>query len=474
MFGTLYLISEWIIRIVMVPMATRRRQPVAALAWLAVIFALPWPGLVLYLFLAGTGLGKRRAKRHAALIETMRSVDRLALTRDFAVRPEIAVEHQALINVAMNMAGRPILAGHWADLIADTDEMIDYLVRDIDAAEHHVHLLFYIYRDDATGRRVAEALARAEQRGVQCRVLVDAAGSRRLIGSLPRYFAEHGIECHWVLPVNPIRSRLARVDLRNHRKLAVIDGRIAYTGSQNIVDANYGHDDMAWHDLMIRLTGPAVTHLQTVFLEDWYSTTDDVLEDPNLLCVPKLPGEGDISVQVVPSGPIYPTDALQNLVVQAIYSAQRRLILTSPYFVPDEPALLALKVAVMRGAQVDLVVPCRCDHPVVTAAGRAYFDELLEAGVNIHLYRDGLLHSKTMTVDDAFAMIGSANFDIRSFNLNFELNLLLYGPAITAKLRFLQQHYIQQSDPLTLASWRRRSHGQVMLDDAAKLLSPLL
>ncbi|MHB1156422.1 MAG: cardiolipin synthase [Phycisphaerales bacterium] len=474
MFGTLYLISEWIIRIVMVPVATRRRQPVGALAWLAVIFALPWLGLVVYLLFAGTGLGRQRAKRHAAVVEAMKSVDRLALTRDFAVRPEIAAEHQALINVAMNMAGRPILSGHSADLIADTDVMIERLIADIDAAEHHVHLLFYIYRDDATGRRVAEALALAERRGVQCRVLVDAAGSRRLIGALPRFFAANKIEFHRVLPVNPIRSRLARVDLRNHRKLAVIDGRIAYTGSQNIVDANYGHDDLAWHDLMVRLTGPAVTHLQTVFLEDWYSTTDDVLEDPAMIRVPALPGEGDVSVQVVPSGPIYPTDALQNLVVQAIHSAQRRLILTSPYFVPDEPALLALKVAVMRGARVDLVVPAGCDHPVVTAAGRAYFDELLEAGVNIHLYRDGLLHSKTMTVDDAFAMIGSANFDIRSFNLNFELNLLLYGPAITAKLRFLQQQYIEQSDALTLASWRRRAGWRTMIDNAAKLLSPIL
>ena len=471
-FSAIYLISEWCIRLAMVPVVVRRRSPAAATSWLVVIFALPWVGLVLYLLIGRMRLGKYRAARHAEMTEAVQTVDRLSLTARFHVRPEISDAHRPIINLAMNSGGLPIVGGNEVDLIPHTDAFINALIADIESAEHHVHILCYIIRDDATGQRVTEALIAAEQRGVQCRVLYDAVGSARTIGRLPTVMRKAGIDVHDILPVNPLRRSFARIDLRNHRKLIVIDGQIAYTGSQNIVDADYGTRDLTWFDLMARVTGPAASHLQLVFLQDWYYVTDSVLDEPAIMPEPITPGEA--ALQVVPSGPSMPTERFENLVVEAITHARRHLIITTPYFVPDEPTLRGLKLAVMRGATVDLVVPQRIDQYLVGAASRSYFTELLDAGVNIHRFTGGLLHSKTMTVDDAFGMVGSANFDIRSFRLNFELNLMMYGPQPTARLRFIQQGYMNEANKLDRKSWKQRPAPRQLAEDVARLFSPLL
>jgi cardiolipin synthase len=303
-------------------------------------------------------------------------------------------------------------------------------------------------------------------------VLVDAVGSRRFMSTLGQGLRRRGVACHEIMPVNPIRRRFARVDLRNHRKLFVIDGRVAYTGSQNIVDPDYGRRGMAWHDVMLRVRGPAVLHLQLVFLEDWSVAADAEPDVEGLLEPVEL--VGGVAMQVAPSGPTYPSEWFSNLLVEAIHRANRHLLITTPYFVPDEPSLLALKLAVMRGARVELVLPAQTDHPVVEAAGRSYYRELLDAGVIIHQFSAGLLHTKSMTVDDAFALVGSANFDVRSFQLNFELNVLLFDAEIVGRLRFMQQHYISQAHTIDPAAWRRRRWHQTLPDNLAMLLSPLL
>lgn len=472
MFSTIYLVSEWVIRLVMIPVVTRRRAPTSALSWLAVIFAIPWPGLALYGVFGAHRLGRARAQRRRAVVQSMPDLDRLAAAAGHVERPELTDAQQPLINIAMNMGAMPILGGNETELLARTENVIDRLVDDIDHARRHVHLLFYIYRDDQTGRRLADALCRAAARGVDCRVLVDAVGSWRVVGSLPQRFDDAGVRFALALPVNPIRRKFARIDLRNHRKLAVIDGRVGYAGSQNIVDPDYGTKRLAWHDLMLRFTGPAVLHLQRVFLEDWHTEHGELPAGPDILPNPQRAGEA--TIQVVPSGPTYPVESFQHLVIEALNSVRRRLIITTPYFVPDEASLLALKLAVMRGARVDLVVPRQIDHPLVAAAMASYYAELLEAGVQVHVFRDGLLHSKSITVDDAVALVGSANFDIRSFHLNFELNLLLFGPRPTGELRFIQQHYIDQSHPLDLHAWQNRPAWRATVENMARLLSPLL
>ncbi|MBN2376189.1 MAG: cardiolipin synthase, partial [Sedimentisphaerales bacterium] len=353
-----------------------------------------------------------------------------------------------------------------------TEEVVESLVRDIDEAQEHVHLLFYIIADDETGRKVAEALMRAAKRGVKCRVLADAVGSRGMFGGLGERMRQVGVEVREALPVGLFRRRMARIDLRNHRKVAVIDGRIGYAGSQNIVDASYGRKDMLWHDLMVRLRGPVVLELQAVFVGDWYFEAEQVLEDDEVFPEPEVAGK--VSAQTLPSGPNYPTENYQRMVVAALYAAAERVVITTPYFVPDESFMQAMETAVLRGVEVELILPRKSDMVLVNAASRAYFDDLLEAGVRIFLYDDGLLHAKTMSIDDKIAFIGSGNFDIRSFELNFEVNLLFYGSEVTGQLKALQQEYLSRSVKVTQHRWSTRPMMQKVVQNVAKLLSPLL
>jgi cardiolipin synthase len=261
--------------------------------------------------------------------------------------------------------------------------------------------------------------------------------------------------------------------LRNHRKLAIVDGRVAYTGSQNVVRADYGKKGVGeWRDLMVRIDGPSVNHLQAVFLEDWEFETGEFLDGQEYFPPPEP--HGSTALQVVPSGPNSPTRALRDLAIEALNSARRRVVIITPYFVPDEALLVALRLAVTRGVLVDLIVPRRGDQRLPESAGQYFFDELLQEGVRVHLHRYGLLHVKAMTADDEFAMLGTANFDVRSFYLNFELNLLSYDANLNGLLRFYAAQCIQESEQLELDRWRSRGWLQRWGAQAAKLFSPLL
>ncbi|MGW8257627.1 MAG: cardiolipin synthase, partial [Thermoguttaceae bacterium] len=447
-------VSEWIIRVVMLFEVPRRRAPQSAMAWLLVIFLEPWIGLFFYWLIGSHRLPRRRIKEHDKILRRLQRVhDRLA-SQPHIIRPQLGDRAMEAVKLAEHLGYMPIMDGNSVELIAQTDDFIDRLVSDIDAAKDHVHLLFYIFVDDSTGRRVAEALYRAVSRGVRCRVLADGVGSRPLFKRLGKEMIAQGVDLREALPVGLFRRRMARLDLRNHRKLAVIDGRVGYTGSQNIVDAGYGHKDLAWHDLMVRLTGPIILELQSVFISDWYFETEKVLDAEEFFPGPTV--DGAIAVQTLPSGPSYPTENYQRMVVAAIHAAERMVTITTPYFVPDEAFLQAVQTAVLRGVRVELIVPYRVDHKLVGAAGRSYYDDLLDMGVIVYLYKQGLLHAKTMCVDDSIAFIGSSNFDIRSFALNFEINLLFYGAEVAAKLRSQQQRYIDLSFQLTAEEWKKR------------------
>lgn len=473
-----YRIAEWGVCLLMVPVILRRRfAPVTSLAWLSIIFFLPEVGVVIYLLVGDSRLGRRRVRMHRKVIASMHTDQRLAYLGDRSEKPQLNTAHRPMILQAERIGGMGILGGNHVDLLAEPREMVDRLVGDIDAAQHHAHLLFYIFSPDSTGQRVVDALIAATRRGVKCRVLVDAVGSRQLFGfrqrGLIRRLKDSGVQIQRALPASPLRRRLARLDLRNHRKLAVIDGRIAYAGSQNIVDADYGHNRSApWIDLSGRFTGPIVGQLQAVFLEDWAFEMDQTLQEDNIF--PGLESAGPVYAQTVPTGPTQESVALLRMAIAAINASQQKVFITSPYFIPDEPTMLALAMAADRGVQVNIVVPTRSDHPLVSAAGRAYFDTLLDAGVHIHQHAQGLLHAKTITVDDEFALLGSSNFDIRSFYLNFEINVLLYGQEVTQKVRSAQIRYLSESTPIDPDRWRRRPATQRFLDSAAVLLSPLL
>lgn len=468
-------IFEWVTRLVMTVVVLRRRfSPVTSLAWLTLIFFLPEVGLVVYLLVGVSYLGRRRARSHQAMLGSKQLPERVAELEAFATRPAIEPEQRNMIVQAERISGNPIIGGNTVELLPMSGDIFGRLIEDIDAAQHHVHLLYYIFWPDEVGNRICDALQRAAKRGVTCRLLADSAGSRPLFRSMQyQMLISAGVQVQAALPVAPWRRKLARIDLRNHRKIAVIDGNVAYTGSHNIVEEDYGHKVAGkWVDLSGRFTGPVVSQLQMVFLEDWAFETGQRLEDDSLF--PLSQATGAVSAQVVPTGPNHEAETFRRVLVAALNAANRKIIITTPYLVPDEPTTLALAMAVDRGVQVMVVVPHKSDHMLVAAAGRWYFEQLLDAGVEIYLYDDGMLHAKTITVDDAFGLLGSANIDIRSFYLNFELSVLLYGSEVTAHLRFAQQRYLQQSKQLDLETWRQRPVVNQYLESAAALLSPLL
>lgn len=464
--------AQWIIPIAMVPVAAHGHSPVGALAWLLFIFFKPWAGLILY-FLFGTNLVMRRlTKSYCQRLREVRSFSDLAIMEPhvFGLSSE-QTEHR-LAKMTERLACMPILQGNEVEFIDNGFAVIDRMIADIGKARDHVHLLFYIFNDDEVGRRVAEALAGAAARGVPCRVVVDAFGSRSLNGSLGEWMVKRGIDFQTLMSINPFRRHLTRLDLRNHRKLAVIDGTIAYTGSMNIETKDYDQGRAeAWHDLMVRVTGPVVMQLQLVFGEDWYLATDKLLEGPGIY--PVLERGGTVPMQAVPTGPMDPTTVLRDLLIAAVSGARERIIITSPYFIPDESLRVALHLASLRGVSVELVIPFNADHPVVGAVARAHFECLIDGGVNIYFHR-GVLHAKTMSVDDEVSLVTTANFDRRSLFLHSELSLFLYGREVTARLRDLQSKYIAHSDKVDPARWKRRSVIRRSRDEILKLLSPVL
>jgi cardiolipin synthase len=450
----------------------QRRAPQSAMAWLLVIFFVPWPGLILYWLIGSHRLPKRRIREHNEILERLEAVHRRLEQEPHIAQPQLGPRAMEAVKLAERLGYMPILDGNNVELIAQTDEFIGRLVADIDQARHHVHLLFYIFANDSTGRRVADALYRAVARGVKCRVLADGVGSRPFFKRLGKEMIARGVELREALPVGLFRRRMARLDLRNHRKVVVIDGRVGYTGSQNIVDAGYGHKDLAWHDLMVRLIGPIIMELQAVFVSDWYFETEEALDGDEFFPAPLE--SGAIAVQTLPSGPSYPTENYQRMVVAAIHSAEWHVTITTPYFVPDEAFLQAMQTAILRGVKVEVIVPRRVDQKLVGAAGRAYFDDLLDMGASLYLYDEGLLHAKTMCIDDSISFIGSSNFDIRSFALNFEINLLFYGQHVAEQLRAQQKKYIEKSFQLTAENWGKRPAVKKLFQNVAKLVSPLL
>jgi len=308
--------------------------------------------------------------------------------------------------------------------------------------------------------------------------MADAVGSKALLrGARIKTLRDAGVEVVAALPTGFPRSLFVRADLRNHRKIAVIDDRVGYTGSQNLVDPAFFKQDAGvgqWVDAMVRVEGPGVPVMAGLFLHDWSLETGEPLELPPPETLSGLEIDSASVVQVVPSGPGARPEAIHQLLLTTMFQARRELVITTPYFVPDESIATALISAATRGVEVTLVVPERNDSLLVRYASAAYFDDLMTAGVRVARFRDGLLHTKSITMDGAFSVFGSVNLDMRSLWLNFEISLFVYDAEFTRCLRALQQSYIDRSDCLELEPWRERGAGRRLAEDALRLASPLL
>ncbi len=463
----LYLLSEWAVRFIMLVYVPQRRSPAAARTWLLLIFLLPWPGFLLYAIIG-------RIKFPAWRVARQRTVSGMILEWQgrHPLPAPTSVHGGRVPELVLALGDFRPLEGNTVELLPDYDASILRLVEAIDGARQSVHLLYYIFADDDRGGRVVEALLRARARGVECRVLVDAVGSRKFaLVELLKKLLDAGIPAHEALPAGIFRRNAARFDLRNHRKVAVIDNCVGFTGSQNLVNPGFvpGYPN---EELVARVTGPAVIQLQAVFLEDWYFETGDLPANPDALEMP-VPTGGS-AAQVLPSGPGYERENAQELLVHLFHLAQRRIVITTPYFVPDVPFLQALRTAVRRGVEVRLVVAKPVDKWVMGLAQRSYFDELLSAGVHIHLYRPHFLHAKHVSIDDDIAIVGSVNMDIRSFALNAEVALVVYDPAVVTAMRTVQERYFADSVELTSEAWAQRPLWLRVAQNTARLGDSLL
>ena len=448
------------------------REPAARLAWVIVIVAAPVLGSVAYLLLGETRVRRRRLGRAVEERLPRPPVD------EAAVSATENMIHSAPFKLARSVNQLSPGGGNRATLAADSNAAIDAMVADVDAALTSVHLGTYIWLADGNGLKIKDALVRAANRGVAVRCLADALGSRAFIrSSYWRELRHSGVEARRALPFGNILRTLVRgrLDLRNHRKAMVVDNRIAWVGSQNLADPEFRIKPRfaPWVDIMTRWEGPIARDCQFLFVSDWMSEGgEDIAQCLTEGDAPKR--RGDIIAQAIGTGPIMAYDAMPACFAELIHSARDELVVTTPYFVPDEQLLYALVTAARRGVRTTIVLPRRNDSLFVAEASRSYYSDLIKAGASIFEFRPGLLHAKTMVVDGCVGLIGSANLDRRSFELNFENNILFADAAFAAIIRARQDDYIAQSDPVTIADVRDFGIGRRLAQNFFAMLGPLL
>lgn len=474
LLGHLLIFTVLAVRVLM-----RRRPTGVSLAWLLVIALLPVLGPVWYLLVGERHLGQRRAARSRALLKTFESWLK-RLPEDCLVEPaRLSGLALAVNRLSQGLIGLPALSGNQMTIYAAADEILRTIIGDIERARSTCHLEFYIWNPGGLADAVAEALLGAAARGVRCRVLLDGVGSREFFESRwPDVLRGGGVELVEALPASLLRAAIQRIDLRLHRKIVVIDGEVAYTGSLNLVDPRFFKEDAGvgqWVDAMVRLEGPAVQVLNAIFIWDWEVETNERLSELIILSdVKPLTPVGSACVQVVPSGPGFTSGVIHELLIQAIYAACAEIAITTPYFVPDDAILSALVNAARRGLEVTIILPREVDSWLVRHASRACFEELLDAGVRIYGFGGGLLHTKSVLIDGQVAFFGTVNLDMRSFWLNFEVTLLVYDDNFGARLRILQKSYQKDSEPVSRRALTNRSLGERLLDHIALLWGPLI
>lgn len=470
-FLVIWKIVAWVIRVVMLLIVPDRRPPAQARAWLFFILLFPVPGLVAY-HVFGRAYQPRRLAllRERITLRLNRAIEQWT-DRSKAEHPPLPDHLQGIPALVERLGGFSVLLGNSLEILDTHPESEDALVADIDAAEDHVHLLYFIFRADAAGQRIAAACKRAVQRGVRCRILIDAVGGKSGLRELAPSMREAGIEVIEMLPVGFFRKNTARFDLRNHRKIAVFDGRIGHIGSANIIEPVRRRSRKA-EEIVARVRGPIVAQLQVVFLSDRYLELEEKIESAPLF--PEPDTDGTVHAQVLPSGPVFDFSHTRKTVTTLVHNAKRRVTITTPFFVPDSSYINAFQSAALRGVEVNIIVPSDTDNPFTTLAQESFFEQLLLAGVRVHTFQPAFLHTKLITVDGEIGMVGSANMDIRSLDLNREVSMLIYDPGVVARLEAIERRYLGECREIGLDEWIRRPRLRRYLQNFARLFDSFL
>lgn len=462
--GTLLLI-RWVV-------LTHKQQPGVTIAWILTIVLIPILGGVLYLFFGINRVERRKAGKLAATRTAADSLPHLHLD-DTGPPIELNAVQQPLMRLAASACGTISTPGNRIELLTDTNIAMRRIEEAILAARESIHLEYYIWKPDQIGLRIRDLLIERAQTGVKVRFLYDSLGSLSLNRRFLKPMREAGIAVASFLPGQSLRERWS-LNLRSHRKIVVVDGRVGFTGGMNIGDEYLGRNRRLgfWRDTHLRLVGPTVLQLQQVFVEDWYYATGEDLTDP--ACFPSPEERGDVVAQVVSGGPVGEVRTFHALMFAAINTARQRVTLATSFFVPTEALVMALETAAIRGVDVRLLVPGRSMYPWTIYAGRSYYDPLLRAGVKIAEYRRGILHSKTLTIDGCWSLVGSPNFDARSLLLNFEVGVAIFDPRIAEEL---ERHYeadLAHARIIHLEERRRQRARHILSENVCRLFSPVL
>ncbi|TFD24907.1 cardiolipin synthase [Cryobacterium sp. TMS1-13-1] len=472
----LALIVDFSVRVVAIIVVPRNRRPMSGMAWLLTIFFIPYLGVLLFLLIGYRTLPKKRRLMQDEINQFIQgSTAGMELVRRDHPWPSWL---ESVVELNRNLGAMPLVGDNTASLINDYQLSFDTMIADIDLAKKYVHVEFYILSLDHTTAPFFDALERAHRRGVSVRVLMDHIQSMRKPGfrQTKKRLTDAGVDWELMLPVQPFKGKWQRPDLRNHRKLLIVDGLVGFMGSQNIIDRTYNmrkniRRGLKWKDFMTRLEGPIVSGLGAIFITDWYSETNELLTR-DIEPVHPRPVTDALDCQVVPSGPGFKGENNLRLFLALLYYAQDRIIITSPYFVPDESIMYAITTAVQRGLHVELFVSEIGDQAVVYHAQRSYYEELLTAGVHIYMYNAPyILHAKHFTIDDEVAVVGSSNMDQRSFSLNMEVSLMVRGRSFVRNLRAMEDENRLNSRELTLEEWRKQPLRSTILDNLARLTS---
>ena len=454
------------------------RRPVGvAFAWFLIVILIPILGISLYVLIGERPVGRKLTRK---IIRMNREYEKITETmrQEFAVdRQKLPAEGRALSLLAESKNGSPVVAGNKIELHTNSLKILQNFIDEINNAKKSLHLEFYIWALGGDADRVCEALIAASQRGVACRVLLDSLGSKDWFKSpWPARFRKAGIEVTEALPIQIGRFQFRRADLRLHRKIFVIDGSAVWTGSMNLVDPRTFKQDSGvgeWVDAMVRIEGPVAAQFELTFAFDWS------VDNPNITNFrdrepPASPHAGGAIAQEFSSGPVYRDDILYQVLLSAIMDAREELVITTPYFGPDDGLIQALMAAAARGVKVTLIVPKLNDSRLVAWSSKSFYEDLMNSGVTIAEFHGGLLHTKSLLIDKRIAIFGSVNFDQRSLRLNFEISLIVYNNEFCAKLEKLIESYLAESDYVDPKVWAKRPAWRRYLENAAHLTSPLL
>lgn len=455
----------------------QNRNPVSTIGWVLVLVLLPYLGLILYFFfgqkLSKQWIFRRMRIRELVKIRQVSDAQLKALKNVDDIHDPQVMQNLKLIRLLLQENSSFLSVNNSINLYHDGQSVYNQLYADLAAAKHFIHIQYYLFEDGEVASRIREILRERRQQGVNISLMLDGIGSRSLTKAYIRSLEEIGIE---VLIFRPVRfpHLTSKINYRNHRKIVVIDGIIGYTGGINIADKYiYGSELGFWRDTHMRIFGDAVKMLEAIFLIDRYFVTKKFDSNPAQF-FPSISDSGEKYIQIANSGPESVSHNILSAFFMAISSAQKSICIVTPYFIPNESLMMALKTAAASGIKIRIILPGRIDSQIVQYSSRSYILELLLANIKVYFYESGFIHAKMMLVDDHLSVLGSANLDYRSFFHNFEISALIYDKETNHQLRAQFQKDLQQSKRITITHWKKRSLGNKLKESLARLLSPLI